>query len=133
MVVYPFWIVVGDPSLLRVWESAIGSYPRYTFKNTGCFATTSRTHLQYRYNQRSPPCRPRLKPIFHFLGFFSFFSLSNVFLSEQNVLPFPRKEMALITIIPAGMICADEACGNGGPHVGLSPEDKLDRLSLIHI
>ena len=61
-------------------------------------------------------------------GFFSFFSLSNVFLSEQNVLLFPRKEMALITIIPTGMICADEACGNGGPHVGLSPEDKLDRI-----
>ena len=33
--------------------------------------------------------------------------------------------MARLTVIPTGMICADEACGNGGPRVGLSPEDKL--------
>ena len=61
-------------------------------------------------------------------GFFSSPSLSNVFLSEQNVLLFPCKEMALLTIIPTGMICADEACGNGGPRVGLSPEDKLGSI-----
>ena len=36
--------------------------------------------------------------------------------------------MAPLTIIPTGMICADEACGNGGPRVGLSPEDKLGRI-----
>ena len=51
-----------------------------------------------------------------------------MFSSEQRVLLSPRKEMALITITPTGMICADEACGNGGPHVGLSPEDKLGRI-----
>ena len=60
--------------------------------------------------------------------FSSFFlsspSLSNLFLSEQSVLLFPRRDGAP-NCNPHRNDGADEAGGNGGPRVGLSPEDKL--------
>ena len=72
------------------------------------------------------PVDPVSKQYFTFFSLFLHVTLG-LFLSEQSGLFF-HVQMAFLTVIPTGMICADEACGNGGPRVGLSPEDKLGSI-----